>query len=282
MAVAWESRRSTSRSSRLLALGYAWSGFLIMWAFWVSFVVFLATPRWAAQHWPLPTVDQGGLDVHPVAAAVIDLCLISMFGLQHSLMARPWFKSHVMAHVPAAFQRATYVHAANTCLLSLIVFWQPINIEVWSVSAPLRDLLWIGFVAGWVILLVGALSFGIFDLLGIDQMRAWALNRPPPTSRLKTGFLYRTLRHPMYVGVLLALWSTPRMSVGHLLLAYGMTLYVLVALRYEERDLARSFGRAYQQWRTRLTPANSADVHIRPATRSMMSTRTTRPNPPPP
>jgi len=139
MAIAYESQRSTSRASRLLGLGYAWSGFTIMWAFWVCFVVFLANPRWAAQHWPLPTVEQGGVDAHPVVAALIDLCLISMFGLQHSLMARPWFKSQVMAHLPDAFKRATYVHAANICLLTLVVFWQPINIEVWSTSSPLRD-----------------------------------------------------------------------------------------------------------------------------------------------
>ena len=104
--------------------------------------------------------------------------------------------------------------------------------------------------AGWIILLLGALSFGIFDLLGIDQMRAWVCGRPPPAPRLKTGLLYRTFRHPMYVGVLLALWSAPRMTVGHLLLASGMTLYVLIAMRYEERDLALSFGRAYREWRT--------------------------------
>jgi methanethiol S-methyltransferase len=250
MAVTYGSGRSTSRGSQLLGLAYAWTGFSVMWAFWACFVVFLATPRWAAHHWPLPTVDQGGFDMHPIMAAVINLCLISLFGLQHSLMARPWFKGHVMAHVPAAFQRATYVHAANLCLLSLIVFWQPIDTEVWSTSAPLRDLLWIAFVAGWLILLFGALSFGIFDLLGIDQMRAWVSDRPSPAPRLKTGLLYRAFRHPMYVGVLLAMWSAPRMTVGHLLLASGMTLYVLIAMRYEERDLARSFGKAYQQWRT--------------------------------
>jgi protein-S-isoprenylcysteine O-methyltransferase Ste14 len=250
MAVKFGSPRSTSGASQLLGLGYAWSGFYVMWAIWACFTVFLANPRWAAHHWPLPTVDQGGVDAHPLAAALIDLGLISLFGLQHSLMARPWFKAHVMARVPSAFQRATYVHAANICLLSLIVFWQPINIEMWSTSGLLRDLLWIGFVAGWTILLLGALSFGVFDLLGISQMRAWAFDKPIPALRLKTGFLYRTMRHPMYVGVLLALWSTPRMTVGHLLLAYGMTLYVLIAMRYEERDLARRFGRAYQQWHT--------------------------------
>jgi protein-S-isoprenylcysteine O-methyltransferase Ste14 len=155
-----------------------------------------------------------------------------------------------MATLPAAFQRATYVHAANICLLSLILFWQPISIEVWSVQGPLRGLLWIGFVAGWIILLLGALSFGVFDLLGIEQMRAWASDRPPPAPRLKTGLLYRTLRHPMYVGVLLAMWSAPRMTVGHLLHASGMSVYVLIAMRYEERDLVRRFGGSYQQWRT--------------------------------
>jgi hypothetical protein len=91
---------------------YAWSGFVVMWAFWTSFVIFLADPRWAAD-WPLPTVDRGGIGLHAALAALADLALIALFGLQHSVMARPWFKTTVMARLPAAFERCTYVHAAN-------------------------------------------------------------------------------------------------------------------------------------------------------------------------
>ena len=106
------------------------------------------------------------------------------------------------------------------------------------------------FAAGWVILLFGALSFGVLDLLGVEQMRAWANGIPPSKPRLKTGLLYRWLRHPMYVGVLLAMWATAQMTIGHLLLATGMTLYVLIAMRYEERDLIARFGSPYARWRS--------------------------------
>lgn len=235
--------------SRLLGLLYAWSGFAVMWAFWLCFVVFLANPRWAAEAWPLPTIDQGGWVQHPLAAAGIDVTLIALFGLQHSLMARPWFKQHVFGNLPAAFERCTYVHAANLALFALIVLWQPIPMTVWDIPAPLRQVLWTAFAVGWLILLLGALSFGLFELLGVKQMHAWCHGRPAPSFRLKTGLLYRVLPHPMYVGVLLAMWSTPRMTVGHMLLAAGMTIYVLIAMRYEERDLVQQFGHAYAHWR---------------------------------
>ena len=132
----------------------------------------------------------------------------------------------------------------------LIALWQPIPSEVWNVDAGLaREAMWVLFAIGWIILFLGAWSFGIRDLLGIGQMQAWAYGEPPPRRQLKTGWLYRWLRHPMYVGVLLGVWATPRMTLGHALLALGLTGYVLIAMRYEERDLRRRFGRTYVQWR---------------------------------
>jgi methanethiol S-methyltransferase len=242
--------RSQTRSA--WGLLYAWSAFAAMWAFWISFVVFLASPRRLASVWPLPMVDRGGFfDPSGWLAALIDLGLITLFGLQHSLMARPWFKASVMASMPPAFVRCTYVHLANVALFALIVLWQPIPIELWRVGAGvLKDLLWIAFAAGWIILFLGAWSFGIADLLGLTQMQAWVQGRQDDRQRLRTGWLYRWLRHPMYVGVLLGVWATPRMSLGHALLALGLTGYVLIAMRYEERDLLANYGARYQAWRT--------------------------------
>jgi len=244
----FESRAHSSR--RVLGLAYAWTGVAVMWSIWFCFVIFLADPPRAAKSSPLPTVDSGGAFDHHGIAALIDLVLISLFGLQHSMMARPWFKQRVWGHLPPAFERCTFVHAANFALMSVILFWQPIPIEVWDVGSPWREVMWVAFGAGWIILLFGAISFGILDLLGIEQMRAWANGMPTPQPRLKTGLLYRWLRHPMYVGVLLAMWATPKMTIGHLLLAAGMTLYVLIAMRYEERDLITRFGRTYALWRS--------------------------------
>jgi protein-S-isoprenylcysteine O-methyltransferase Ste14 len=259
--VSWRSsaRDGTARPARgEAALGrvYAWSGFAVMWVFWVSFVVFLANPKQVAGFWPLPTVDGGGFLAHPLAAASIDLALIGLFGLQHSLMARPWVKDWWASAIPEAFERCTFVHMANAALFALIVFWQPIPVAVWTVPGGwVHDAMWVLFALGWIILLAGAWSFGILDLLGIAQMRAWSRGKAHRSRRLKTGLLYKWLRHPMYVGVLLGVWATPRMTVGHLLLAAGLTLYVLIAMRYEERDLAQRFGASYVRWRgSRLVP----------------------------
>jgi protein-S-isoprenylcysteine O-methyltransferase Ste14 len=154
-----------------------------------------------------------------------------------------------MARVAEPLQRVTYVHMANAALFVLILFWQPIPVEIWDVTdTPARDFLWLLFVAGWVILFLGAWSFGMRELLGIEQVMAWREGRRH-APRLKTGFLYRWFRHPMYVGVLLGVWATPRMSFGHLLLALALTGYVLIAMRYEERDLLHQFGSRYTRWR---------------------------------
>lgn len=238
-----------TRERPTLALAYAWAGVGIMWIFWVSFVIFLAEPRQIVAWWPLPTVDRTEGLVHPAIAALIDLALVTLFGLQHSMMSRPWFKQQIMARMPEPLQRVTYVHTANAALFLLILVWQPIPIEVWNFNDTLaRDALWLLFAAGWIILFLGAWSFGMRELLGIEQVMAWREGRRHGP-RLKTGLLYRWLRHPMYVGVLLGVWVTPRMSFGHLLLALAMTGYVLIAMRYEERDLIQRFGSRYSHWR---------------------------------
>ena len=111
--------------------------------------------------------------------------------------------------------------------------------------------MWAVFAVGWIILFLGAKSFGILELLGVEQMHRWFNGQSPRQPRLKTGLLYRFLRHPMYVGVLLAVWATPKMTVGHALLAFGLPGYVLIAMRYEERDLVSRFGVSYNGWGAR-------------------------------
>jgi methanethiol S-methyltransferase len=130
MAVTTFHAHAHSRVSRYVALGYAWSGLVIMWAFWICFVVFFADPRWAGRYWPLPSIDSRASTFHPGLAVVVDAALIALFGLQHSLMARPWFKSRILQAMPEPFQRCTYVHAANIALFTLILLWQPIPVVI--------------------------------------------------------------------------------------------------------------------------------------------------------
>ena len=238
-----------ARLRRLAGLLYGIGGVAIMSLVWLLFGAFLSNAPRLAAPWLARSADVGlGLD-NPLLAAVVDAALIAAFGLQHSLMARPSFKRRCGVMLAPAFQRATYVHAANVVLLALILLWQPIPIELWQ--APdfvLRAACWGLFALGWVILLAGALCFGMHELLGLRQILDWYHNREPQPLPLKTQGLYRWLRHPMYLGVLLAVWATPYMTIGHALLAAGLTLYVLIASSYEERDLRSAYGRAYQAW----------------------------------
>jgi len=244
-----------ARLVRFAGLLYGVGGVAIMCLVWPLFGAFLSNAPRLAAPWLAPSADVGlGLE-NPVLAALVDAALIAAFGLQHSLMARASFKRWCGVILAPAFQRATYVHAANGVLLALISLWQPIPIELWHAHHPvLRSICWGSFALGWIILLAGALSFGVHELLGVRQVLDWYRNRPPQALPLKTQGLYRWLRHPMYVGVLLAVWATPYMTIGHALLATGLTLYVLIARSYEERDLRSAYGRAYQAWCARPSP----------------------------
>jgi protein-S-isoprenylcysteine O-methyltransferase Ste14 len=214
----------------------------MMWCFWLSFAVFLSNPSKLAPYWPLPFVDRGGAIDDPLAAPLIDPSHRPFRGGAFTDGA-PLVQAVVGCLNTPAFERCTYVHMANIALFAIIVFWQPIPVEIWTIPHDFaRASLWAVFALGWMILLLGARSFGLLDLLGVEQMRRWSNGQAPRQPRLKTGLLYRFLRHPMYVGVLLAVWATPRMTIGHALLALGLTGYVLIAMRYEERDLISRFG----------------------------------------
>jgi hypothetical protein len=129
--------------SRPFAVAYAWCGFAVMCAFWVSFVIFLAEPHQVLAWWPLPTIDRPRSVEHPAIAGLIDLALLSLFGLQHSIMARPWFKQRVMRRTPSGVERPTYVHSANLALFVLILFWRPIPVQFWNFEGtPAEDILW--------------------------------------------------------------------------------------------------------------------------------------------
>jgi protein-S-isoprenylcysteine O-methyltransferase Ste14 len=243
------SRLSTKqRLIRLAGLSYAGLAFLFTFVFFTWFIIFLGNLPKPSKPWVDPTVDIGGT-TNLFAAALIDIGLVALFGLQHSLMARPGFKAWWTRIVPKGLERATYTMAASLVGFVMLFFWQPIPIVIWHVPAPGAAVLWALFAIGWTILLSAGISFNLFELLGVRQAWAWYHRRPTPPLTLKTHWLYDWMRHPMYVGVLLGLWMTPHMTVGHALMAASFTLYILIAMRYEERDLTANFGASYSAWR---------------------------------
>ena len=252
----------TNRTTRLAGLGYAVLGFVLTFAFFTWFVIFLGNLPKASKPWVDPTVDIGGT-LDGVAAALVDIGLVALFGLQHSLMARPGFKAWWTRIVPQGLERATYVVAASLVGFVMMIFWQPIPLTVWHITGPAAVVPWALFGIGWTILLSAGITFNLFELLGLRQAFAWYQGWAIPPLTLKTHWLYDWMRHPMYVGVLLGLWMTPHMTVGHALMAATFTLYILIAMRYEERDLTARFGASYSAWREgpdrdRLLPGRDA------------------------
>ncbi len=233
------------------SLAFAWSGAVVMWLFWICFVIFLWQPVAIMPWWPLPTVDWGGWLETRSARVVMDVALIALFGLQHSVMARPRFKAWLAQWVRQPYERCLFVHMANIALFAMIVLWQPLPTEIWSLPKGwATHAVWVVFALGWLMLLAGAWSFGLGELLGVRQMHQWLKGERLAAPPLKTGLLYRWLPHPMYLGVLVGVWLTPSMTLGHLLLAAGLTVYVAIGLHLEERDLVRRFGTSYQRWRS--------------------------------
>jgi len=224
----------------------------------IFFATFLYLIGFVAGLPMLPTnVDKGQL-LPTLAAVPIDLALIAMFGLQHSLMARPAFKAAWTQIVPKPIERSVYVLAASMMLIVLFAFWSPIGGTVWQVDTPVaRNLLWALFALGWVVVLLSTFLINHFELFGLSQVIQNLRNREPGAPVLRTPFFYKLVRHPLYTGFFIAFWATPTMSYGHLLLAAGMSTFMLIAIQYEERDLIDTFGNDYVAYRKRvgmLTP----------------------------
>ena len=224
----------------------------------IFFATFLYLIGFVAGLPVLPTnVDKGQM-LPTLAAVPIDLALIAMFGLQHSIMARPAFKAAWTQIVPKPIERSVYVLAASVMLIVLFAFWSPIGGLVWQVDMPVaRNLLWALFGLGWAVVLLSTFLINHFELFGLSQVFRNLRNRAPAAPALRTPFFYKLVRHPLYTGFFIAFWATPTMSYGHLLLAAGMSTFMLIAIQYEERDLIDTFGNDYVAYRKRvgmLTP----------------------------
>ena len=231
--------------NRMLTMAYgavSYLIFLLTFLYAIGFLGNVAVPK---------TLDSPATDPWPSALA-IDLGLLTLFALQHSVMARPGFKRVVTRIIPEAVERSTYVLASSLALLLLFWQWRPLGGVVWNVEHEAgRAVLYAGFAFGWTLVLVTTFVINHFDLFGLRQTWRAFRGQPQAPLRFVTPVLYRIVRHPLYVGWLFAFWSTPAMTMTHLLFAAVTTAYILVAIQLEERDLMRAHPE-YADYRRRV------------------------------
>lgn len=195
------------------------------------------------------SIDVGPRLSLPLAGA-INVALLAAFGVQHSLMARPGFKSVWTRIVPEPIERSTYVLASCVVLIVLMGLWRPMDIVIWNVTHPLgRGLSWALFATGWLLVPLISLAINHFDLFGVRQVWLHATDRPYTALAFRTPWPYNIVRHPLYIGWAIAFWATPTMTLGHLLFALLLTAYMVAASRIEERDLVDHFGEVYESYR---------------------------------
>ncbi len=233
--------------NRIVALAYGVVSYLVFFVTFLYLVGFLGNvvvPK---------SIDSGAAG--PLGQALlVDTALLLLFGLQHSVMARPRFKAWWTRTVPREIERATYVLASSLVLVLLYAAWQPIPTVVWHVGGAAGALLFGGLFAGVGLVLYASFLIDHFDLFGLRQVFLHFRQKAYEAKRFATPSLYRFIRHPLYVGWFVTFWATPVMSAGHFLFALVMTGYMLVAIPLEERDLADALGDDYRSWRER-TPA---------------------------
>lgn len=194
------------------------------------------------------SIDVGG-HADLSEAIVVNLLLMSLFAIQHSVMARPSFKRWMATRLPAACQRSTYVLLSSLILLLLFWQWRPIPAPIWQTNGIAAWLLTGVHWLGWLIAFASTHMLDHFDLFGLRQAFSALRGTDMPHQSFRTPLLYKIVRHPIMLGFLLAFWVTPEMTAGHLLFALANTAYILVGLQFEERDLIAEFGATYQQYR---------------------------------
>jgi methanethiol S-methyltransferase len=240
----------------LLTLGYAALGYLVLLgvlAYSAGFFAGLGVPK---------GIDQGTRSGWPAAVA-IDAALLLLFAVQHTVMARAWFKRQWTRLVSASAERATYVLFASLLLILLFWLWRPVGGTAWRLPEPGRGLLFAVYAAGWLIVITSTFLISHFDLFGVRQAYLPARGRAYHPPRFTERSLYRRIRHPLMTGFLVVFWAAPTMTVGHLLFAAAATGYILVGITFEERDLRRSFGEVYASYTARV-PALIPAIRIRP------------------
>lgn len=222
----------------------------------VSYIVFLGTFGYTlgfVGNLVVPITLDGKVLMPIGQALLVDLVLLGGFAVQHSVMARPFFKSWLTRFLPESAERSTYVLFSSLALFGLFIFWQPLGGVVWDTETPmLRSAIYGAFALGWLLVLGSSFLINHFDLFGLRQVWRHLVQKPYTRLEFGTPGPYKLVRHPLYLGWLLAFWSTPTMTGTHLLFALSTTAYILTAIRFEERDLVNTLGDDYRRYRERV------------------------------
>lgn len=238
----------------------------------VSYLIFFGTFLYAIGfigNFGVPRTLDGAATGPLAIGLAIDVALLTLFAVQHSVMARKWFKEWWTRIVPKPIERSTYVLFSSLALILLFVLWRPLGGVIWSVEDPagrfvLRSL----FAFGWGLVLFSTFLINHFDLFGLRQVWRHLLGQPQGGLTFTTPGPYKLVRHPLYVGWLFAFWMTPVMTAAHLLFSIATTAYILLAIQFEERDLVREHGETYEKYRQSvpmLIPSLSKRDSKRPA-----------------
>ena len=232
---------------KIIAFCYGLAAYLVFFftfLYAIGFVTGLGVPK---------TIDTGTI-VPLGEALVVNVLLMSLFAVQHSVMARPQFKEWWTQFVPATVERSTYVLLASCALILLFWQWRPIPTVVWEVANPKLAMTIVGgSLVGWLLVLASTFMINHFELFGVHQVVNNLSGRPVVAPHFKTPALYKLVRHPIYLGFIIAFWAAPVMTVGHLLFAAVTTAYIFVGIALEERDLVKLFGDEYIRYRQRVS-----------------------------
>jgi protein-S-isoprenylcysteine O-methyltransferase Ste14 len=233
--------------NRLIALLYGLAAYLlffITFLYAIGFVANLIVPK---------SIDSGPV-VTITEALIVNLLLMWLFAVQHSVMARPQFKRWWTQYVPKSVERSTYVLLASLTLLLLFWQWRPMHAVVWHVGNPAvaAALIGLSFI-GWLIVLTSTFLINHFELFGLYQVTNNLTGREMPGARFRTPLYYKFVRHPIYLGFIIAFWAAPMMTLGHLLFAAVTTAYIFIGIFLEERDLVDLFGDEYRRYRERVS-----------------------------
>lgn len=216
-------------------------------AFFASFVYLVG---WVGAFDFMPTHVDKGMTADTGTAIAINIGVLLLFGIQHSVMARQGFKAAWTKIVPQPLERSIYCLATAIVLGAMFHWWHPIDGSLWSVGdETARMVIWAVFWFGWAFLFIATLLLNHFELFGLQQAWHYLRGRDAAPMTMKTPLFYKFVRHPIQTGVFIAIWATPDMTYSHLLFAAGYTAYILIGLHYEEKDLVREFGDDYVEYR---------------------------------